>query len=89
MVVAETIVNQKDNLVSYCIKGWVTLDASNYIIGKVGRFNFYCQNMQDRFLAFPAEQHPIVLQIGGSNLDNLAKATELANAYPYDEINLK
>ncbi|GJN36835.1 hypothetical protein PR202_gb25732 [Eleusine coracana subsp. coracana] len=42
----------------------------------------------DRFLAFPEEQHPIVLQIGGSNLENLAKATELANAYSYDEINL-
>lgn len=42
----------------------------------------------DRFLAFPAEQHPIVLQIGGSNLDNLAKATELASGYAYDEINL-
>ncbi|XP_039121041.1 tRNA-dihydrouridine(20/20a) synthase-like [Dioscorea cayenensis subsp. rotundata] len=56
MVVAETIVHQKDNL--------------------------------DRFLAFPPEQHPIVLQIGGSNLDNLAKAAELANAYDYDEINL-
>ncbi|KAF0892938.1 hypothetical protein E2562_020057 [Oryza meyeriana var. granulata] len=46
------------------------------------------QDNLDRFLAFPAEQHPIVLQIGGSNLDNLAKATELANAYSYDEINL-
>ncbi|WVZ98468.1 hypothetical protein U9M48_043908 [Paspalum notatum var. saurae] len=56
MVVAETIVHQKDKL--------------------------------DRFLAFPEEQHPIVLQIGGSNLENLAKATELANAYSYDEINL-
>ncbi|XP_072976191.1 uncharacterized protein [Typha angustifolia] len=56
MVVAETIVHQKDNL--------------------------------DRFLAFPPEQHPIVLQIGGNNLDNLAKAAELANAYSYDEINL-
>lgn len=42
----------------------------------------------DRFLAFPEEQHPIVLQIGGSNLENLAKATELANDYSYDEINL-
>jgi tRNA-dihydrouridine synthase A len=30
-----------------------------------------------------------VLQIGGSNLENLAKATELANDYSYDEINLK
>ncbi|KAL5986629.1 hypothetical protein ACLOJK_014962 [Asimina triloba] len=56
MVVAETIVHQKDNL--------------------------------DKFLIFPPEQHPIVLQIGGSNLDNLAKAAELANAYGYDEINL-
>eukprot|EP00268_Persea_americana_P067482 TRINITY_DN9302_c0_g3_i15.p2 TRINITY_DN9302_c0_g3~~TRINITY_DN9302_c0_g3_i15.p2 ORF type:complete len:114 (+),score=22.05 TRINITY_DN9302_c0_g3_i15:416-757(+) len=56
MVVAETIVHQKENL--------------------------------DRFLAFPLEQHPIVLQIGGSNLDNLAKAAELANAYCYDGINL-
>ncbi|KAK1259069.1 hypothetical protein QJS04_geneDACA010256 [Acorus gramineus] len=56
MVVAETIVHQKDNL--------------------------------DRFLAFSQEQHPIVLQIGGSNLENLAKATELANIYGYDEINL-
>ncbi|XP_071680877.1 uncharacterized protein [Lolium perenne] len=56
MVVAETIVHQKDSL--------------------------------DKFLAFPAEQHPIVLQIGGSNLDNLAKATELASGYSYDEINL-
>ncbi|CAN6440267.1 unnamed protein product [Victoria cruziana] len=56
MVVAETIVHQKEKL--------------------------------DRFLAFPPEQHPIVLQIGGSNLENLAKATELANSYNYDEINL-
>lgn len=40
-------------------------------------------------MAYTPEQHPIVLQIGGSNLDNLAKATELANAYGYDEINFK
>ncbi|XP_074335297.1 uncharacterized protein LOC141672574 isoform X3 [Apium graveolens] len=41
----------------------------------------------DRFLAFTPEQHPIVLQIGGSNLENLAKATQLARPYGYDEIN--
>jgi tRNA-dihydrouridine synthase A len=40
-------------------------------------------------LAFPPDQHPIVLQIGGSNLENLAKATEHADAYGYDEINFK
>ncbi|KAG8391234.1 hypothetical protein BUALT_Bualt01G0166700 [Buddleja alternifolia] len=41
----------------------------------------------DRFLAFGPEQHPIVLQIGGSDLENIAKATQLANSYGYDEIN--
>ncbi|KAJ6750871.1 hypothetical protein OIU85_001412 [Salix viminalis] len=35
-----------------------------------------------------SEQHPIVLQIGGNNLDSIAKATQLANSYGYDEINL-
>ncbi|KAG9151859.1 hypothetical protein Leryth_002130 [Lithospermum erythrorhizon] len=37
--------------------------------------------IKDRFLDFGPEQHPIVLQIGGNNLDNLAKATQLANPY--------
>lgn len=44
---------------------------------------------QDRFLAFGPEQHPIVLQIGGNDLENIAKAVQLANPYGYDEINLK
>ncbi|KAG9138227.1 hypothetical protein Leryth_001451 [Lithospermum erythrorhizon] len=47
----------------------------------------YQERNLDRFLAFGPEQHPIVLQIGGNNLDNLAKATQLANRYGYDEIN--
>ena len=56
---------------------------------KTTNFAFLVYIDQDRFLAFPSEQHPIVLQIGGNNLDNIAKATQLANAYGYDEINLK
>ncbi|GFP92097.1 tRNA-dihydrouridine synthase a [Phtheirospermum japonicum] len=43
--------------------------------------------IQDKFLAFGPEQHPIVLQIGGNDLNNIAKATQLANPYGYDEIN--
>lgn len=50
---------------------------------------FFVYIAQDRFLAYSPEQHPIVLQIGGNNLENLAKATELANPYHYDEINFK
>lgn len=40
-------------------------------------------------MAYRPEQHPIVLQIGGNKLDRLARATELASPYGYDEINLK
>jgi len=47
----------------------------------------YQEDNLDSFLAFSPDQHPIVLQIGGRNLENLAKATRLANAYAYDEIN--
>ncbi|KAJ8748832.1 hypothetical protein K2173_011391 [Erythroxylum novogranatense] len=47
----------------------------------------YQEGNLDRFLAYLPEQHPIVLQIGGSNLENLAKATKLAKSYGYDEIN--
>lgn len=42
----------------------------------------------DRFLEFPEMQHPIVLQVGGSDVATLARATRLAHAYGYDEINL-
>ncbi|KAL6965292.1 hypothetical protein U1Q18_036346 [Sarracenia purpurea var. burkii] len=47
----------------------------------------YQKGNLDRFLAYTPEQHPIVLQIGGNNLENLAKATVLASDYGYDEIN--
>eukprot|EP00892_Ulva_mutabilis_P003385 jgi/Ulvmu1/1418/UM011_0147.1 len=42
----------------------------------------------DKFLWFPQEQHPIVLQLGGSNPSSLRKAAEKAVAYGYDVINL-
>lgn len=56
---------------------------------KITNYMFLLSITQDRFLAYSPEQHPIVLQIGGNNLDNLAKATELATTYGYDEINFK
>ncbi|KAI8464838.1 MAG: dihydrouridine synthase-domain-containing protein [Monoraphidium minutum] len=41
-----------------------------------------------RFLWFPPEQHPIVLQLGGSDPETLAAAAVKAAPYGYDEINL-
>jgi tRNA-dihydrouridine synthase A len=42
----------------------------------------------DRFLHFNAEEHPIALQLGGSDPDWMAQATAKAARYGYDEINI-
>jgi tRNA-dihydrouridine synthase A len=42
----------------------------------------------ERHLAFSAEEHPVALQLGGSEPADLAKCAKLGEAYGYDEINL-
>lgn len=42
----------------------------------------------ERFLAFDQAEHPIALQLGGSEPEALAQCTKLALAYGYDEVNL-
>ena len=42
----------------------------------------------DRFLRFNEEEHPVALQLGGSNPDWMAQATARAASYGYDEINI-
>lgn len=41
-----------------------------------------------RLLDFFPQEHPIALQLGGSDPAELAEATRIANAWRYDEINL-
>lgn len=43
---------------------------------------------QDKLLAYHETEHPLCLQLGGSNPLELAKATKIAAAYGYDAINL-
>ena len=42
----------------------------------------------DRFLRYNKEEHPIALQLGGSNPDWMASATAKASGYGYDEVNI-
>lgn len=42
----------------------------------------------ERFLTFHDEEHPIALQLGGSNANDLAKCTKIAEQWGYDEVNL-
>ena len=43
---------------------------------------------RDRLLAYGAAEHPVALQLGGSDPADLAQAVRLAAPYGYDEINL-
>src|SRR5919106_5625032 len=42
----------------------------------------------ERHLAFSDEEHPVALQLGGSEPDELARCAKLGAQYGYDEINL-
>src|SRR5436190_10350377 len=42
----------------------------------------------DRHLAFSPEEHPVALQLGGSEPDELARCAKLGEQFGYDEINL-
>ena len=43
---------------------------------------------RNRLLGFDASEHPVVLQLGGSEPDRLAEAARIGEAFGYDEINL-
>jgi len=42
----------------------------------------------ERHLAFSAEEHPVALQLGGSDPDELSACARMGESYGYDEINL-
>ncbi len=42
----------------------------------------------DRFLRFNPAEHPLALQLGGSNPADLARCAKMAQDYGYDEVNL-
>jgi tRNA-dihydrouridine synthase A len=43
---------------------------------------------RDQLLGFSAEEHPVALQLGGSDPGKLAEAAAIGEGYGYDEINL-
>ena len=43
---------------------------------------------RDRLLGFSAEEHPLAVQLGGSDPEQLHQAALICNDYGYDEINL-
>ena len=46
------------------------------------------QGDRDRFLRFDSAEHPVALQLGGSDAAALAECARIGADYGYDEINL-
>ncbi|TAG50341.1 MAG: tRNA dihydrouridine(20/20a) synthase DusA [Betaproteobacteria bacterium] len=53
-----------------------------------GPLIFGGEEQHRRHLQFSAEEHPVALQLGGSDRDDLARATKIGVDWGYDEINL-
>jgi tRNA-dihydrouridine synthase A len=43
---------------------------------------------RERLLGFSAAEHPVAVQLGGSNPEDLAQAARIAEEFGYDEVNL-
>ena len=43
---------------------------------------------RDRLIGFSKGEHPVVLQLGGSDPAKLAEAAGIAEAFGYDEVNI-
>jgi tRNA-dihydrouridine synthase A len=43
---------------------------------------------RERFLEFAPNEHPVALQLGGSNVNDLAECAAIAEDWGYDEVNL-
>src|SRR5918995_3994060 len=46
------------------------------------------QGARERLLGFDDTEHPVALQLGGSDPQKLAEAARIGEAFGYDEINL-
>jgi len=46
------------------------------------------QGDKQKYIGFNPQEHPVVLQLGGSNAQNLAKCCTIAQDFGYDEVNL-
>ena len=52
-------------------------------------FNHSFKNLGlNRFLKYNQSEHPLALQLGGSDPGDLARCAEIASEYGYDEVNL-
>lgn len=72
----------------HCRYFWRLLSQRAFLYTEMVTTGALIHGDRERFLNFNQEEHPVALQVGGSNPQELAACAQMAESWGYDEINL-
>lgn len=72
----------------HCRVFWRLLSNDSLLYTEMVTTGAVIHGITDRFLQYSEEEHPLALQLGGSQRAELAQCAKLAEQYGYDEVNL-
>lgn len=72
----------------HCRYFWRLLSRRAFLYTEMVTTGALIHGDRERFLNYNAEEHPVALQLGGSNPRELAACAQMAQSWGYDEVNL-
>ncbi|WP_371922659.1 tRNA dihydrouridine(20/20a) synthase DusA [Simiduia sp. 21SJ11W-1] len=72
----------------HCRYFWRLLSKRAFLYTEMVTTGALIHGDRERFLNYNPEEHPVALQVGGSNPQELAACAKMAESWGYDEINL-
>ncbi|WP_317931577.1 tRNA dihydrouridine(20/20a) synthase DusA [Halioxenophilus sp. WMMB6] len=72
----------------HCRYLWRLLTRHSWLYTEMVTTGAILHGDRERFLKFNSEEHPVALQLGGSDPQALAECTRIAEQWGYDEVNL-
>jgi tRNA-dihydrouridine synthase A len=72
----------------HCRFFWRLLSKHSFLYTEMVTSGALIHGDRERFLRFHEEEHPVALQVGGSNPEDLARCAGWAEEWGYDEINI-
>lgn len=72
----------------HCRMLWRLISRHSVLYSEMVTTGAVLHGFRERFLDFDQREHPVALQLGGSNPSELAECAKLAQDWGYDEVNL-
>lgn len=72
----------------HCRYFWRLLSKQAFLYTEMVTTGALIHGDRERFLNYNPEEHPVALQLGGSNPQELAACAQMAQSWGYDEVNL-